>query len=108
MPATSREHADPDPQPRPATLRALPGLGPKSEAMLRSAGIQSTSELRRLGAARAFVQVQVAGLRPSLNLLWALEGALTATPWHTVARSERTRLLLEVDDLRSRSDPQRR
>ncbi len=101
MPATSSEHTDPDPRPAPATLRALPGLGPKSEAMLRTAGIGSPDELRRLGAARAFVQVQAAGLRPSLNLLWALEGALTATPWRHVAHTERTRLLLEVDELRS-------
>ncbi len=71
--------------------------------MLRSAGIRTVGRLKQLGAARAFVQVQAAGHRPSLNLLWALEGALTAQPLRDVARFERTRLLLEVDDLNSRS-----
>ena len=63
--------------------------------MLRSAGIRSAAQLQRLGSVRAFVQVQAAGLRPSLNLLWALEGALTGLPWQQVARFERTRLLLD-------------
>jgi DNA transformation protein len=47
--------------------------------------------------------VQAAGHRPSLNLLWALEGALTNAPWREVARLERTRLLLELDDLKTLS-----
>jgi DNA transformation protein len=47
--------------------------------------------------------VQAAGQRPSLNLLWGLEGALTGVPWREVARLERTRLLLELDDLKTLS-----
>ena len=82
---------------------ALSGLGPASMAMLRAAGILSTAQRARLGSAGAYVQVQAAGLRPSLNLLWALEGALTGQPWQQVARLERTRLLLEIDDIQSAS-----
>ena len=78
-------------------------MGPASAAMLRSAGIRSVAQLRRLGSARAFLRVQAAGQSPSLNLLWALEGALTGVPWREVARLERTRLLLEVDDLKTLS-----
>jgi len=78
---------------------SLVGIGPKSAAMLLSVGIKSVGELRRVGAVAAFVQVRRAGLGASLNLLWALEGALTKTPWTTVARTERTRLLLELDDM---------
>lgn len=103
MPATSRSGSDAGLAARSPALRDLTGLGPKSAAMLRSAGIKSPGQLKRLGSARAFVQVQAAGLRPSLNLLWALESALTALPWQQVARTERTRLLLEVDDLQARS-----
>lgn len=101
MPATSRSGSDRDPPPAPTGLSGLPGLGPASAAMLRSAGIRSVAQLKRLGSARAFLKVQAAGQRPSLNLLWALEGALTGLPWRVVARSERTRLLLEVDYLRA-------
>jgi DNA transformation protein and related proteins len=71
--------------------------------MLRSAGIRSVAHLRRLGSVRAFLRVQAAGQRPSLNLLWSLEGALTGVPWREVARRERTRLLLELDDLKKLS-----
>jgi hypothetical protein len=34
----------------------------------------------------------------SLNLLWALESALTGEPWQQVARRHRTSLLLALDD----------
>ena len=84
-----------------AALSALPGLGPASAAMLVAAEVKSVADLRKLGAARAFLGVQAAGLRPSVDLLWALEGALTATPWRKVAKSGRTRLLFEVEDLKA-------
>lgn len=84
-------------------MSELPGLGPASAAMLRTAGIRSVRQLKHLGAVRAFQRVQAAGRRPSLNLLWALEGALTGRPWREVARLERTRLLLELDDLKTLS-----
>jgi DNA transformation protein and related proteins len=75
----------------------LPGLGPKSLRMLMLAGIPDRTELERLGSVRAFLQVRRAGQPASLNLLWALEGALTGRPWQQIAREERTRLLLELD-----------
>ena len=83
-----------------AALCQLRGLGPKSAGMLVAAGIRSAGELRRLGAAAAFLRVREAGQTPSLNLLWALEGALTDSAWTAVAKRERTRLLLELEDLR--------
>lgn len=75
----------------------LQGLGPKSAEMLARAGITSVEQLRQLGAAAAYVRARAANGGASLNLLWALEGALTGRPWQEVARQERTRLLLELD-----------
>lgn len=66
--------------------------------MLLSAGITSERQLRELGAVAAYVRVRQAGCAPSLNLLWALEGALTDRDWKAVARDERTSLLLRLDD----------
>lgn len=103
MPATSRSGSDRGPPRGTTRLAGLPGLGPASTAMLRSAGIQSVAQLKRLGSVRAFLRVQDTGQRPSLNLLWALEGALTGLPWREVARLERTRLLFELDDLQTLS-----
>lgn len=61
-------------------LSELPNLGPKSQQLLRSAGIGSVEQLRALGSVRAYAHVKRAGARPSLNLLWALEGALSGLP----------------------------
>ena len=79
------------------TPRDLPGLGPKSLTMLAAAGIHSRADLERLGSVRAYLKAKATGQNASLNLLWALEGALTGQDWRVVAREERTRLLLELD-----------
>jgi len=44
--------------------------------------------LRELGAARAYVRTRRVNPRVSLNLLWALEGALTGLPWQVVELKE--------------------
>lgn len=75
----------------------LPNLGPRSVEMLRSAGILSVAELRQLGAVAAFARVRRSGAKASLNLLWALEGALSGLSWRTVAAESRLRLLLELE-----------
>jgi len=79
------------------TVDRLSNLGPKSRAMLGAAGITTIGELRRLGSVAAYVRVRRAGGRPSLNLLWALEGALCGEHWSEVARRHRTSLLLALD-----------
>jgi DNA transformation protein len=82
-----------------ARLGDLPNLGPKSQQMLDTAGIRSTAQLRKLGAVRAYAQVKRVYPAASLNLLWALEGALTGLPWQTVAREHRTSLLLALEQV---------
>jgi DNA transformation protein and related proteins len=86
-------------------LDDLPNLGPKSRDMLLGAGIRSTRELGRLGSVAAFVKVRQSGARPSLNLLWALEGALTGLPWQVVAKVHRTSLLLALEQRESDAPP---
>lgn len=78
-------------------LDGLSNLGPKSRAMLRRAGIGSLADLQRLGAVRAYAMTKATSAHASLNLLWALEGALTGMPWQQVAREHRTSLLLALD-----------
>ena len=91
--------------PEDPPLRALPNLGPASERMLHAAGICTPAALRALGAVPAFVAVRQAGQQPSLNLLWALEGALSGRDWKSVAQQERTALLMQLDDLESGRQP---
>ncbi|MEZ5638021.1 MAG: TfoX/Sxy family protein [Burkholderiaceae bacterium] len=93
--ATRRQHAA---APGGALAR-LPNLGPASAAMLHAAGITTPEQLRVLGSVAAYDRVRRSGVRVSLNLLWALEGALCGLPWQTVAQEHRTSLLLALDAL---------
>jgi DNA transformation protein len=76
----------------------LPNFGPKSQQMLVQAGIKTVEQLQKLGAVRAYLQVKRRSGKASLNLLWAMEGALTGQHWQEVARHERLRLLMELED----------
>ena len=75
----------------------LPGLGPKSLAMLAAAGLHGRADLQRLGSVQAYLRVKAAGQNASLNLLWALEGALTGAHWEDVQREHGPRLLAELE-----------
>jgi len=85
----------------------LPNFGPKSRQMLAQAGIVTVEQLRELGAVPAYVQVRHVG-KVSLNLLWAMEGALSGRHWQDVAQNDRLRLLLELEDVeRATTKPKR-
>lgn len=51
-----------------------------------------------MGAINAYLRVKQSGANASLNLLWALEGAITGLHWQVVAREHRTSLLMALDD----------
>jgi DNA transformation protein len=70
--------------------------------MLLSAGIRSEQQLRDMGAVAAYLAVKATGHTPSLNLLWAIEGALTDRDWRAVSRDQRTSLLMQLDALGTR------
>jgi len=91
----------------PAGISDLRFLGPVSERILAKAGIEDVSELRKLGSAAAYLRAKRVDPRVSLNLLWALEAALSGKHWREVARDERTSLLLAVESLQGPA-PKRR
>lgn len=80
------------------TISELKSLGPKSQEMLARTGITTIDQLRDLGSVEAFVRTRRVAPGVSLNLLWALESALSGEPWQEVARLHRTSLLLAVDE----------
>ncbi len=77
-------------------LAKLPNLGPASERMLHAAGIMDADQLRQLGPAAAYLAVRECRLQPSLNLLWAVEGALAGIHWSQVTDARKQELLLEI------------
>ena len=79
------------------TLARLANLGPKSAQFLQRAGIKSFEQLKELGSVRAYSMVKHIEPSASLNLLWALEGAISGLHWREVAKEHRTSLLLALE-----------
>lgn len=95
--------ADPPPRriraagPPVQALESLKNLGPASAAWLRDAGIHTPEQLALLGAVEAFLRVREAGRQPSVNLLYAVAGALANCRWDRLPEGTRGALLLELD-----------
>lgn len=68
-------------------------IGPKSAAWLRQVGLRTHEDLKTEGALNAFMRVKRAGFKPSLNLLYALEGALQDCHWQEVTEQRRSELV---------------
>jgi DNA transformation protein len=75
----------------------LRNIGPKSAAWLRQVGLRSREDLEAVGAVDAFMRVKRAGFKPSLNLLYALEGALLDCHWQDVPEARRGELVHAAD-----------
>ena len=71
----------------------LRNIGPKSAAWLRQVGLRTLDDVAAAGAVGAYLKVRRAGFKPSLNLLYALEGALTDCHWQEVPESRRAELV---------------
>lgn len=77
----------------------LRNVGPKSAAWLRQVGIRTPEDLVAAGAVGAFMKVKRAGFKPSLNLLYSLEGALLGCHWQQVPEERRLVMAAEVEQL---------
>ena len=75
----------------------LRNIGPKSAAWLRQVGLRSREDLEAAGAVEAFMRVRRAGFKPSLNLLYALEGAILDCHWRDVPEARRRELVAEAE-----------
>lgn len=71
-------------------------IGGKSAAWLRQVGLRTWDDVHAIGSVEAFLRVKRAGFRPSLNLLYALEGALIGCHWQQVEISRRTELAAQA------------
>lgn len=88
------------PRNRPAAeeqLQALRNLGRTSAQWLHAAGIRDERTLREMGAVQAFRNVRARGFRPSLVLLYAIEGALLDVPWNQLDASHKARLREQLE-----------
>lgn len=76
----------------------LRNIGPKSNAWLRQTGVYTLDDLKAVGALAAFIRIKRAGFKASLNLLYALEGAILDCHWQTIPTARRSELLLAAND----------
>ena len=79
------------------TAGKIRNVGPKSAAWPRPVGVRTQEDLTRPGSVAAFMKVKRAGFRPSLNLLYALEGALVDCHWADLPEERKTALLLAAE-----------
>jgi len=78
------------------TTVKIRNVGPKSAAWLRQVGIKTDDEVKAIGALEAFMKVKRAGFKPSLNLLYALEGAVVDCHWTALTTERKNELVLEA------------
>ena len=72
-------------------------VGPKSAAWLRQVGVRTLEDLVRIGPVESFLKVKRAGFRPSLNLLYAMAGALDDCHWTDLPEERRTSMVAELE-----------
>lgn len=75
------------------TAAKMRNIGPKSAAWLRQVGLRTHEDISAIGTVEAFMRVKRAGFKPTLNLLYAIEGALLDCHWQEISDARRQELI---------------
>lgn len=78
----------------------LLNIGPKSSQWLHAIGIYTLADLEAMGAVTAYCLIKAQGYNASLNLLYALHGALTGQPWNELSGGTKEQLQAEAAKFR--------
>ena len=81
-------------------LKSLLNLGPKSTSWLADIGIHTRQDLVEMGIVPAYCLLKAQEYPVSLNLLYALYGALHDVPWNKVPPEVKKQLQAEVEGFR--------
>ena len=81
-----------------STLDQLLNLGPTSTRWLNAIGVHSRRDLEQLGAVDAYAMLKANGYRASLNLVYAIEGALTGRDWKRLPAKRKAQLKAAAAD----------
>ena len=82
-------------------LSALQNIGKVTERWLHGIGVHDEEDLRRMGAVQAYRLIRAKESSATENLLYALQGALTGTPWNDLPAPIKEMLLRQAE----REDP---
>jgi DNA transformation protein and related proteins len=83
----------------PTPLSLARGLGPTSAAKLATMGIHTVDDLRAADAFDVHLRLQQGGSSVDRNLLYALIGAQENRDWREVARTDKTSILLRLEQM---------
>jgi DNA-3-methyladenine glycosylase I len=83
---------------RPTPLALLPNLGPASSRWLSSVGVRTRRDLEKLGPVAAYALLRQHGYNASLNLVYAIEGALTGRKWNRLPAARKQELAMAARD----------
>ena len=86
------------PHRRPGTA-SFQGLGPKSRQWLGAVGIHTPEQLAAQDPFEVFARLKAMQPGVSLNLLYALIGAVEGRDWRAVAREDRTSIVLRLEEM---------
>ena len=73
-------------------ITELPNLGATSARLLATIGVYDAASLRAIGAVEAYCLLKAKGQPVSLNLLWAMHGALTGQRWQDISAETKQQL----------------
>ncbi|HLF72889.1 MAG TPA: TfoX/Sxy family protein [Anaerolineales bacterium] len=77
----------------------MKNIGPKSRQWLASVGVHTLDDVVRLGVVETYKRVRAAyPEKVSLNLLYALQGALLDLPWNEVPPDIKEELKQQVEE----------
>ena len=81
----------------PDRIKDLPNLRLSNERMLKKIGVQTIEQLHDIGALEAYKALQkTQETLLSLELLWALDGAIHGQHWSVIPESRRKELLAKL------------
>ena len=83
---------------RAGTLAALRNLGPASTRWLNAIGVHTRRDLEKLGAVDAYAVLRAHGYNASLNLVYAIDGALRGCDWNKLPVKRKAQLKAAAAD----------
>ncbi len=96
MPTRKTPGGTPTRRPGPPSFQ---GLGPTSRGALATIGITTPEHLAQHDPFAVYARLKATQPGVSLNLLYALIGAVEQRHWRDVARDDRTSILLRLQDM---------
>ena len=81
-----------------ATINQLRNLGPASTRWLNAIDVHTRRDLEKLGAVDAYAVLRAHGYKASLNLVFAIEGALTGCDWNRLPAKRKAQLKAAAAD----------